>query len=342
MKGVLHKTAIWVTKYQSGERSRKSNMGFAKVIFIFAKVHDHETLPEGESVCVRAEDFFHSMPYLGSSFQRFMLCARCQRPLYSKLSSLCNPCAAARTLEVELAEPWENEKLRVIAGDIAVSAVRQVRALRLYRAPLAPEATSKAAPARPPLERRPGAARERSRSRGREVVKKEVEEQRKQKVEREGTSEKGPQHSRGETRPEKLPQEENRRVPYSPSPESYYSTSSAGENKKVTLAEAEVAEKKHKEESVSNRGTEERSEKSKRRESGAGPIPAVTEAGSAEDKKRSKEEYLAYVNADKGSVKLEENPESRSAERPRGNLLKVFQDEPEKRGDGKRKRKKHQ
>ena len=274
---------------------------------------------------------------------KFMLCARCQRPLYSKLSSLCNPCAAAQTLEVELAEPWENEKLRVIAGDIAVSAVRQVRALRLYRPPLAPEATSKAAPARPPLERRPGAARERSRSRGREAArKKEVEEQRKPRAEREGTSDKAPQQSRSETRPERVPQEENRKVPYSPSPDSYYSTSSAGESKKVTLAEPEVAEKRHKEDLVGSRGTEERPEKAKRRESGAGPIPAVAEAGSAEDKKRSKEEYLAYVNSDKGSVKLEENPESRSAERPRGNLLKVFPDEPEKRGDGKRKRKKHQ
>ena len=37
MKGVLYKTAIWVTKYQSGERLQKFNMGFAKVIFILAK-----------------------------------------------------------------------------------------------------------------------------------------------------------------------------------------------------------------------------------------------------------------------------------------------------------------
>ena len=37
MKGVLYKTAIWVTKYQSGERSRKLNMGFAKVIFFSRK-----------------------------------------------------------------------------------------------------------------------------------------------------------------------------------------------------------------------------------------------------------------------------------------------------------------
>ena len=44
MKGVLYKTAIWVTKCQSGERSRKLNMGFAKVIFIFAKVHDQYVL----------------------------------------------------------------------------------------------------------------------------------------------------------------------------------------------------------------------------------------------------------------------------------------------------------
>ena len=40
MKGVLNKTAIWVTKYQSGERSRKLNVGFAKVFFFLAKVHD--------------------------------------------------------------------------------------------------------------------------------------------------------------------------------------------------------------------------------------------------------------------------------------------------------------
>ena len=94
-----------------------------------------------------------------------MLCARCRRPLYSKLSDLCNPCAAARTLEEEVAAPWEDEKLRVIAGDIAVSAVRQVRALRLHRPSKAPEVTSKSAPVRPPLARNPGPQRrERSRS----------------------------------------------------------------------------------------------------------------------------------------------------------------------------------
>ena len=32
MKGVLYKTTMWATKYQSGERSWKLNMGFAKVI----------------------------------------------------------------------------------------------------------------------------------------------------------------------------------------------------------------------------------------------------------------------------------------------------------------------
>ena len=37
MKGALYKTAIWVTKYQSGERSRKLNMGFAKVFFFSRK-----------------------------------------------------------------------------------------------------------------------------------------------------------------------------------------------------------------------------------------------------------------------------------------------------------------
>ena len=44
MKGVLNKAAIWVTKYQSGESSRKSNMGFAKVFFFLAKVHDQYIL----------------------------------------------------------------------------------------------------------------------------------------------------------------------------------------------------------------------------------------------------------------------------------------------------------
>ena len=39
MKGVSYGTAISVTKYQPGERSRQLNTGFAKVISCFAKVH---------------------------------------------------------------------------------------------------------------------------------------------------------------------------------------------------------------------------------------------------------------------------------------------------------------
>ena len=68
--------------------------------------------------------------------------------------------------------------------------------------------------------------------------------------------------------------------------------------------------------------------------------PVKVEIGSAEDRKRSKEIYLQQLEADKGTVRLEENPHRRKSNQPRGNLLKVFDDKPEQRGDGKRKRRK--
>ena len=81
-----------------------------------------------------------------------MFCSKCRRALFSKRSPLCIACAAAATLGEEFQGEWGNETLRFLAGDVAVSAARHVRALRVA-SNRSPGATAKSAAARPPLVR---------------------------------------------------------------------------------------------------------------------------------------------------------------------------------------------
>ena len=329
------------------------------VFFSFPFTHTHiETLPLGESVCAVVRPTFLSSlsSRLKSSCVFCMRCARCERPLYSRLSDLCNPCAAAKTLEVELAEKWPEEKLRVIAGDIAVSAVRQVRALRLHRPSGTPETTSKAAASRPPLERRPERKRSRSRPAGKESLRREAsasgERRREARKQASKTTEAVPEapevSSKAEARTSPA-------KPYSPSPEtySYYSNpevkteNQEGETK--TEERRELEEKGRRtpvRDSERSTGTRAHSPREKRTEKDKSAAPVIrgiqaakTEAGTEEDKKRSKEEYLAQLHSSSTKVRLEENPRTKASERPRGNLLQIFDETKEKQADVKRRRK---
>ena len=105
-----------------------------------------------------------------------MNCEKCRRTLYSNRSPLCIPCAAAATLEAEFKAPWGDETLRYLAGDIAVSAARHVRGLRVSSNKVQPGATAKSAASRPtssrkrtrtPRRRSPGRDRRDTKVRGR-------------------------------------------------------------------------------------------------------------------------------------------------------------------------------
>ena len=61
-----------------------------------------------------------------------MHCVGCGRPYHYKRSKYCTACAAGHTIIDELGEDWPSESLRRVGEDIAVSAARHIRALRLY------------------------------------------------------------------------------------------------------------------------------------------------------------------------------------------------------------------
>ena len=93
-------------------------------------------------------NFFANLWPLGSS--PVMFCGKCRRSLFSKRSTLCIACAAAATLTEEFQGEWGNETLRFLAGDVAVSAARHVRALRVAsNKPVG--ATPKSAGGKPPF-----------------------------------------------------------------------------------------------------------------------------------------------------------------------------------------------
>ena len=60
-----------------------------------------------------------------------MYCEQCQIEIHCSRSSLCFACSAGETLLNEFAESWGAASVRGIATDLAVSTVRQIRALRL-------------------------------------------------------------------------------------------------------------------------------------------------------------------------------------------------------------------
>ena len=71
-------------------------------------------------------------------------CARCKRSPPSGGDTWCLACSGWEALGVELGFQWTHPALRAVATDLVVSAVRQVRALRVTR--LAPPVTEAARP----------------------------------------------------------------------------------------------------------------------------------------------------------------------------------------------------
>ena len=125
-----------------------------------------------------------------------MSCSSCGRSIYTSRSSHCIACAASLTLQEEFRAEWPSEKLRVLAGDIALSAARHVRGLRVAAQSGNPGATAKSAavrpreagPARtsprPPLQRSERRQPERRRSRSAPRERSPVQERREATVER--------------------------------------------------------------------------------------------------------------------------------------------------------------
>ena len=94
-----------------------------------------------------------------------MFCTSCKRSLFSRRSDLCIPCSAVATLQEEFRRVWGDESLRFLAGDVAVSAARHVRGLRVASEKAGRQkdlgATPKSAGAKPPetKQRSPSIAR---------------------------------------------------------------------------------------------------------------------------------------------------------------------------------------
>ena len=61
-----------------------------------------------------------------------MQCRVCCATLYNSRSELCLACSSVATIQQEFLEGWRNTRLRNIGADIALSAARSIRALRIY------------------------------------------------------------------------------------------------------------------------------------------------------------------------------------------------------------------
>lgn len=75
--------------------------------------------------------FFRVTLPLGS--KTLMSCRSCNTPVYTSRSDLCIACAGAHQLIAEFKDKWDSEAVRSIAADVCLSAVRQVRALKVYQ-----------------------------------------------------------------------------------------------------------------------------------------------------------------------------------------------------------------
>ena len=271
-----------------------------------------------------------------------MFCRECRGTLYDRRSDLCLACGAIETLKEEFKEPWNNGRLRDISADIVVSALRSVRALRICGK--SPALTPAAAAERKPLERR-------RTSKGKEAEKPTCST----KVEEESKG----RSRRGSPLPEERVNRGGRAQGSVPDPDlkeeahsySYTTESSDFEVKDLTGKEpvnkepesSKGATPKSKAKSPS-RGKEKATKvhshrgeekNSKRRQS---PIAAKVEIGSEEDKRKSKEAYLA---AQKTQITLREGPKEKRKPAISQNLLEIVGDREIKPDEGsKRKRRK--
>ena len=271
-----------------------------------------------------------------------MFCRECRAELYNRRSDLCIACGAVATLALEFKEQWASARLRGIAADVATSACRTIRALRIFgKSPGGGEVSRDLAEG---VTIRPAETRKRSRSRS-PPKGSEAREERKasprNKPERKSPVRGGPAGSSGGAGARDQS-------------DSYYSpTSSDFEVKDYTKKKAK-GDGPEEERGVtpkvrpaapargrsplqrrSHQSVKARSSSRTRPEKRLSPVPAKVEAGSAEDKERSKAAYLA---SQKTQVCLREGPKPKEERPLHENLLEVFTDKPEDEGARKKKR----
>ena len=236
----------------------------------------------------------------------------CCATLYNSRSELCLACSSVATIQQEFLEGWRNTRLRNIGADIALSAARSIRALRIYgksedstypsEAKEVCKAETKEDSGKPPLERK-------RRSQGADFEGREKATKKpRAEAHRISTVPRGKEESRGgpaqssAARPE-APKETASEGSYSSSTEDFEAKDLTGRGKKEHVAGSVT-------------GTTPKSTAEAPRQI----APAVFEAGTAEDKDRSKREYLDSL---KHQVVLREGPKNRKRDTLPEALLEV-------------------
>ena len=257
-----------------------------------------------------------------------MLCRECKGSLYDKRSDLCLACGAVQTLKEEFKESWPSGRLREIAADLTVSALRSVRVLRIFGK--SPGRGLEKEPVREPLERKRQRSADRPERAEAPLKVRPVTPEKRRDLGRGGPA----QSSRPETG-------QGRRGRSS----SYYSpTSSDFEVKDLTQGKsdrtqaeetrgatpkAKVQEKEPFRQANREKRSDSRDKGVRQGERGAlaRPVQATCEVGSEEDKRRSKE---AYLTSQKHQITLREGPKEERQPAINQNLLEIVGDRVEK------------
>ena len=277
--------------------------------------------------------FFIDVCFRLSAGWGFMECRVCCAVLYSSRSDLCIACSSVSTIQKEFLEAWANTRLRNIGADVALSAARTIRSLRIYgksdcstgggEAPVKLE--EKEAPkkeVKDPLPRRrrsdrkssPGPKKKEAKDK---PLKAEVEEPSGKALKRDNQG--GP--ARGSTE-----------KPSRTSPPSCYTYSTSSEDfevKDLTGRDRKPESGKETVGATPKSGAEVPKK----------PLAAKFEAGTAADKAESKRAYLASL---KTQVVLREGPKEKGKELLNQSLLEVKGEEEyplREEKSGKRKRK---
>ena len=243
-----------------------------------------------------------------------MQCRVCCAKLYNQRSDLCLACSSVATIQQEFIESWGNSRLRNIGADIALSAARSIRALRIYGKaedplhPITPKVEEKAEEKRgegkAPLPRK-----RQSRSERTTKEEKEVGSQRPEEKRRRGDSRGRRQEAHRET-PAQSSTSRRPSPPRGPS-EASYSTSSEDLEVKDLTGRGQQADSTRRHEGATPKSAPEAPKE---------PIEASVPAGSEADKDRSKK---AYLEALKHQVVLREGPKQKKTDILPDALLQV-------------------
>ena len=247
-----------------------------------------------------------------------MHCVSCGRLFNYSRSQYCTGCAAANTVLAELGEDWPSESLRRLAEDIAISAARHIRALRLYTGGDLQSRGAVSVREVPEAERRATIApvrREAPRERSPLIRSRRPRPERGQPHVSRSRSRKGPAAKDRSLSPRGPPEADRGTFSaaaggaHLPEPEvegeefySYYTSSESEGDRRgesSTLAKQKrdppgvvPKAKAVKEEPAGPLKLESKREVQEKKEKRDIAVPATTEAGTAEDKERSKQAYL--------------------------------------------------